>query len=391
MPLFRASSGLLSQSSRRCGPNTEVTAEVTMWPTRCSGPWAFSLRAIDVVSGQGCFNLRAITGRLPHPCSVSASRLGSDRRWTGWRPGILGLAPQSPTCATVAAGCRGCLTALRLFAGSEPTPCAFARSAMGPFYCPRDQRIYLDTAFFNDLQNKFGGCTDSNACKFSEAYVIAHEVGHHVQNELGILPRVTQAQQASSSKAESNALQVRVELQADCLAGIWANRSQQKNNFLDPGDVDQALQTASAIGDDRLQKESQGYVVPDAFTHGTSAQRKRWFMNGFNSGEALGLRCVLGAVAVVQKALEPSGRSFGQSRREWLGIGLPRGSSIQSLPSTRTVCLESTVFLISEIVWTWIVFAHVFFDLKPLNGGNDAIRGTRRVEKLILIRGKFLK
>src|SRR5580693_3531020 len=174
---------------------------------------------------------------------------------------------------------------LRLFAGSEPTPCAFARSAMGPFYCPRDQRIYLDTAFFNDLQNKFGGCTDSNACKFSEAYVIAHEIGHHVQDELGILPRVMQAQQASTSKAESNALQVRVELQADCLAGIWANRSQQKNNFLDPGDVDQALQTASAIGDDRLQKETQGYVVPDAFTHGTSAQRKRWFMNGFDSGQ----------------------------------------------------------------------------------------------------------
>jgi predicted metalloprotease len=174
---------------------------------------------------------------------------------------------------------------LRLFAGSEPTPCAFARSAMGPFYCPRDQRIYLDTAFFDDLQNKFGGCTDSNACKFSEAYVIAHEVGHHVQDELGILPRVMQAQQASTSKAESNALQVRVELQADCLAGIWANRSQQKNNFLDPGDVDQALQTASAIGDDRLQKETKGYVVPDAFTHGTSAQRKRWFMNGLKSGQ----------------------------------------------------------------------------------------------------------
>jgi uncharacterized protein len=174
---------------------------------------------------------------------------------------------------------------LRLFAGSEPTPCAFAQSAMGPFYCPRDQRIYLDTAFFDDLQNKFGGCSDSNACKFSEAYVIAHEVGHHVQDELGILPRVMQAQQASTSKAESNALQVRVELQADCLAGVWANRSQQKNKFLDPGDADQALQTASAIGDDRLQKETQGYVVPDAFTHGTSAQRKQWFMNGFNSGQ----------------------------------------------------------------------------------------------------------
>ncbi len=173
---------------------------------------------------------------------------------------------------------------LRLFSGSEPTPCAMAQSAMGPFYCPRDQRIYLDTSFFDDLQKKFGGCSNNNACKFSEAYVIAHEVGHHVQDELGILPRVMQAQQASASKVERNALQVRVELQADCLAGVWANRAQQKHRFLDPGDVDQALQTASAIGDDRLQRETQGYVVPDAFTHGSSEQRKRWFMNGFNSG-----------------------------------------------------------------------------------------------------------
>ena len=174
---------------------------------------------------------------------------------------------------------------LRLFSGSEPTPCAFAQSAMGPFYCPRDQRIYLDTSFFADMQKKFGACSDTNACKFSEAYVIAHEVGHHVQDELGILPRVMQAQQASSNKVTANQLQVRVELQADCLAGVWANRAQQKRNFLDPGDVDQALQTASAIGDDRLQKETQGYIVPDAFTHGTSEQRKRWFSNGFNSGQ----------------------------------------------------------------------------------------------------------
>ena len=174
---------------------------------------------------------------------------------------------------------------LRLFRGSEPTPCAFAKSAMGPFYCPRDQHVYLDTSFFEDLQNRFGGCSDSAACKFSEAYVIAHEVGHHVQNELGVLPRVTQAQQAASSKADANALQVRVELQADCLAGVWANHAEQKTHFLDAGDVDQALQTASAIGDDRLQKEMQGYVVPDSFTHGTSDQRKRWFLNGFKSGK----------------------------------------------------------------------------------------------------------
>ena|SRR5579871_106534 len=174
---------------------------------------------------------------------------------------------------------------LRLFSGSEPTPCAFARSAMGPFYCPRDQRIYLDTSFFADLQHKFGGCSNSNACRFSEAYVIAHEVGHHVQDELGILPRAMAMQQAATSRAEANRLQVRIELQADCFAGVWANRAQEKHHFLDPGDVDQALQTASAIGDDRLQKQAQGYVVPDAFTHGTSEQRKRWFSNGFSGGK----------------------------------------------------------------------------------------------------------
>jgi len=174
---------------------------------------------------------------------------------------------------------------LVLFSGAIQGGCGLARSAMGPFYCPRDKQVYLDTSFFRDMQRKFGACSDDKACRFSEAYVIAHEVGHHVQDELGILPRVTQMQQAASSQSDVNALQVRVELQADCLAGVWANRAQRKHRFLDAGDVDQALQTASAIGDDRLQRETQGYVVPDAFTHGTSAQRKRWFMNGFNSGD----------------------------------------------------------------------------------------------------------
>ena len=174
---------------------------------------------------------------------------------------------------------------LRLFRGAEPGGCGLARSAMGPFYCPLDKRIYLDTAFFSDLQNRFGGCTSSKACQFSEAYVIAHEVGHHVQDELGTLGRATSAQKVASSQAQANAIQVRIELQADCLAGVWANRAQKKHNFLDPGDVDQALQTASAIGDDRLQKETQGYAVPDSFTHGSSEQRKRWFLNGFKSGD----------------------------------------------------------------------------------------------------------
>jgi hypothetical protein len=156
---------------------------------------------------------------------------------------------------------------------------------MGPFYCPRDKEVYLDTSFFDDLQHKFGGCTGNKACQFSEAYVIAHEVGHHVQDELGILPRATQRQQQAASRADANAIQVKIELQADCLAGVWANRAQKKHPFLEQGDVDEALQTASAIGDDRLQKETQGRVVPDSFTHGTSAERKRWFQNGFNSGE----------------------------------------------------------------------------------------------------------
>lgn len=172
---------------------------------------------------------------------------------------------------------------LRLFTGAEQGGCGFAQAAMGPFYCPRDRRIYLDTSFFSDIRVRFHGC-QGKACEFAEAYVIAHEVGHHVQNLLGILPKASEAQRASGSKAAANRIQVRVELQADCLAGVWANRSNQRWNTIEPGDVEAALQTASAIGDDRLQKRSQGYVVPDAFTHGASAQRQRWFTIGLKQG-----------------------------------------------------------------------------------------------------------
>lgn len=173
---------------------------------------------------------------------------------------------------------------LRLFSGQEQGGCGFAQAAMGPFYCPNDQRIYVDTSFFRDLEVRFKGCS-GKACQFSEAYVLSHEVGHHVQNLLGILPKAQQAQRASGDKASANRIQVRVELQADCFAGIWASRSEKKNHFLDPGDVDAALQTASAIGDDRLQRQTRGTVVPDAFTHGTSEQRKRWFSTGFREGK----------------------------------------------------------------------------------------------------------
>jgi len=174
---------------------------------------------------------------------------------------------------------------LVIFSGATRSACGAAQSAVGPFYCPNDRTVYLDTAFFKEIETRLRGCeAGSKACQFSQAYVIAHEIGHHVQNELGILPKV-QALQARSGEAQSNQLQVRVELQADCLAGVWANHSHKKWNSLEPGDIEAALQTATAIGDDTLQRRSQGYVVPDAFTHGSAEQRKRWLLTGLKSGD----------------------------------------------------------------------------------------------------------
>src|SRR6476659_108255 len=162
--------------------------------------------------------------------------------------------------------------------------CGMAQSAMGPFYCPGDQKIYLDTSFFRDIERRFKGCdTGSRSCQFAQAYVIAHEVGHHVQNQLGILPKVQQ-QQRGLGKTESNRLQVRVELQADCFAGIWAAKSDQQWHLIEAGDVEAAMRTAAAIGDDRLQKQAQGYAIPDSFTHGSSEQRQRWFQTGLKQG-----------------------------------------------------------------------------------------------------------
>ncbi len=162
--------------------------------------------------------------------------------------------------------------------------CGMAQSAMGPFYCPPDRQIFLDTGFFREIETRFRGCSGS-ACKFTAAYIIAHEVGHHVQNLLGILPRVTRQQQQAGSKAEANRLQVMVELQADCLSGVWVNRENKKRpGFLEAGDIDAALRTATAIGDDTLQRRTQGRVVPDSFTHGSAEQRKRWFLTGYQQG-----------------------------------------------------------------------------------------------------------
>ncbi|KJC41459.1 metalloprotease [Bradyrhizobium sp. LTSP885] len=162
--------------------------------------------------------------------------------------------------------------------------CGMAQSAMGPFYCPPDKTIFLDTGFFREVETRFRGCS-GNACKFTAAYIIAHEAGHHIQNLLGIIPRVTRLQQQAGSKAESNALQVKVELQADCLSGVWTNREEKKRpGFLEAGDIDAALTTANAIGDDTLQRQATGRVVPDSFTHGSAAQRKQWFMTGYQQG-----------------------------------------------------------------------------------------------------------
>ncbi len=167
---------------------------------------------------------------------------------------------------------------LVLFTGATQSACGLGQAAMGPFYCPLDQKVYIDLAFYRDLQQRFHAPGD-----FAQAYVIAHEVGHHVQNLLGISEKVHAMQQRGGER-QANALSVRLELQADCLAGVWAHHAQRARNILEAGDVEEALAAATAIGDDRLQKQSQGYVVPESFTHGSSAQRVRWFKRGIDSG-----------------------------------------------------------------------------------------------------------
>ena len=167
---------------------------------------------------------------------------------------------------------------LVLFSGSVSSACGNASAAMGPFYCPGDQQVYVDLSFYNDLKSRFGAPGD-----FAQAYVIAHEVGHHVQTLLGISGQVMQQRQRVS-KTQGNALSVRQELQADCLAGVWANRV-ARSDILEPNDLEEGLNAASAIGDDRLQKQGRGYVTPESFTHGSSAQRVKWFRHGLETGD----------------------------------------------------------------------------------------------------------
>jgi uncharacterized protein len=168
---------------------------------------------------------------------------------------------------------------LVLFTQQVQSACGVAGASVGPFYCPGDEKVYIDLQFYDELQSRFRAPGD-----FAQAYVIAHEVGHHLQNLLGTSDKVTRLQQRARSEAQANDLSVRLELQADCYAGVWGFYAKQRN-ILDPGDLEEALGAASAIGDDRLQRETQGYAVPDSFTHGSSEQRTRWFRQGFDSGD----------------------------------------------------------------------------------------------------------
>ncbi len=168
---------------------------------------------------------------------------------------------------------------LVLFSGSDRSGCGFASAATGPFYCPVNEKIYIDLQFFGELERRFRAAGD-----FAQAYVIAHEVGHHLQKQVGILDEV-HAKRSRVSEVEANRLSVRLELQADFLAGVWAHHAQRAKNILDPGDIEEALGAAQAVGDDRLQQQGKGYVVPDSFTHGKAEQRSRWFRLGFDTGE----------------------------------------------------------------------------------------------------------
>jgi predicted metalloprotease len=223
-----------------------------------------SLEGTD--SGGNTFSTQQ-TGRLGTPSDQAGQFVAT----------VLADTDDTWTAIFAKAGTRYQPPTLVLFTGRTASACGLASAASGPFYCPGDHKVYIDLAFYQELRDRFHAPGD-----FAQAYVIAHEVGHHVQNLTGILPKVTSEQRAAG-RTQGNALQVRTELQADCYAGVWAHAAEQER-ILDVGDIDEALNAAAQIGDDTLQKETQGTVVPDSFTHGTSAQRSRWFKRGYAAG-----------------------------------------------------------------------------------------------------------
>ena len=251
----------------------------------CLAGWAFGINPLYLISGAEVISNMRGGGQQSEPAPGQV-KLETPSDQTGeFVAAILGSTEVQWKEIFARAGRTYVPPTLTMFSGATRSACGYAQSAMGPFYCPNDQKVYLDTSFFRDLAQRFRGCDmGSKGCQFSQAYVITHEIGHHVQNLLGILPQVQDAQRRLD-QAAANQLQVRVELQADCLAGVWAHHAEEKWRILEPGDVEAGMQTASAIGDDRLQRQGQGYVVPDAFTHGSSQQRTRWLLTGLRSGQ----------------------------------------------------------------------------------------------------------
>jgi predicted metalloprotease len=216
---------------------------------------------------------------VPEPQSPQSPQSGKEDEMRRFVARVLGSTERTWDQIFQAAGRTYQKPTLVLFSDAVESACGFAQAATGPFYCGEDQKVYIDLSFYRDLRQRFQAPGD-----FAQAYVIAHEVGHHVQNLLGIMRKV-QALQSRSREREANALSVRLELQADCLAGIWANYAHRERNILEEGDIEEGLNAAAQIGDDRMQKRAQGYVVPEGFTHGSSQQRVQWFRRGISSGD----------------------------------------------------------------------------------------------------------
>jgi uncharacterized protein len=236
--------------------------------------WLLGMNPLDLLTGGGQF------AGPPQRQTVEDGAPGSgDDARRDFVARVLGTTERAWEDVFAEHGAQYAHPTLRLFSDSTPSACGLGAAAMGPFYCPGDSTIYIDLSFFRDLENRLGAPGD-----FAQAYVIAHEVGHHVQNLTGTLTE-SHAQRANLPAAEANEISVRVELQADCYAGIWAHTVAQEGTILEEGDIEEGMNAASAIGDDRLQRQSQGQVVPESFTHGTSEQRVRWFRRGLESGD----------------------------------------------------------------------------------------------------------
>ena len=239
---------------------------------------------IGLVMGKSPMEILGLVGeaqRAAPPASSGPQQAPTNDQASQFISAILGETEDVWSAEFARRGSRYEVPKLVLFSGSVRSACGTASAAVGPFYCPADRQIYLDTSFFDEMQRRLGGGGD-----FAEAYVIAHEVGHHIQTLTGVSRRVNDARRRGENVEGDGGLLVRQELQADCYAGVWAHSAQQRHAWMEPGDMEEALNTASAIGDDRLQHQARGTVVPDSFTHGTSTQRVRWFRVGFESGQA---------------------------------------------------------------------------------------------------------